>query len=46
MHLNHKSRWIFSPMVPAKAGAPPLAAEYAVQYEAPFVYKGWRSRIA
>jgi hypothetical protein len=41
VHLNHKARWIFSPMVPAKAGAPlPLASEYAVQYEAPLVYNG------
>jgi len=40
MHLNHKARWIFSPMVEANGGSIPLAAEYAVQYEAPFIYNG------
>jgi hypothetical protein len=40
MLLSHKSRWVFSPVVGTKGGEKPLAAEYAVQYEAPFIYQG------
>jgi len=40
MLLSHKSRWVFSPVVGTKAGEKPIAAEYAIKYEAPFIYQG------
>lgn len=41
MHLNHKARWVFSPMVQSGGRTIPLAAEYAVQYEAPLIVDGY-----
>lgn len=41
MHLNHKERWIFSPLVPGESGEKPLAAEYALQWEAPMYFDGF-----
>ncbi len=42
MHLNHKARWVFSPMVYNEKTrlTTPLAAEYAVQWECPMPLNG------
>lgn len=41
MHLNHKKRWIFSPLVPSGKGVKPLASEYAIEWEAPLHFNGF-----
>lgn len=41
MHLSHKSRWIFSPLVISGDSEKPLASEYAVQWEAPMHFNGF-----
>jgi hypothetical protein len=41
MHLNHKHRWIFSPLVTNGKRETPYAAEYALLYEAPMHYNGF-----
>jgi len=37
MHLDHKARWVFSPLVDDK----PIASEYALQWEAPMHHDGF-----
>lgn len=41
MHLNHKTRWIFSPLLIVDGNEKPLAAEYALQWEAPMHHNGF-----
>lgn len=41
MHLNHKQRWIFSPLVMVDGREQPLAREYALLYEAPMHVAGF-----
>lgn len=41
MHLNHKSRWVFSPMVKIGNQTLPLVSEYSLVWEAPMIYEGF-----
>lgn len=41
MHLNHKQRWVFSPLVVKGKSTVPLASEYSLQFEAPMHYNGY-----
>jgi hypothetical protein len=41
MHLNHKRRWVFSPMVSVGEEQKPLVAEYSLEWESPLIYEGF-----
>jgi hypothetical protein len=41
MHLHHKERWVFSPLLIIDGKEIPLVHEYSLLYEAPMHYNGF-----